>query len=130
MTSRLLLRGALAVWILAVWAASTGVGRAAAPDTGTDAQRERYRARRAALRAALAGAGWRIDHSEAGLYLWAAHPDHDCWSAAELLAAQCGILVTPGELYGPTGTRHIRVALTATDERVSEAVRRLAALNY
>jgi succinyldiaminopimelate transaminase len=99
-------------------------------DAHADTQRERYRARRAALRAALAGAGWRIDHSEAGLYLWAAHPDHDCWSAAELLAAQCGILVTPGELYGPTGTGHIRVALTATDERVAAAVRRLAALNY
>jgi aspartate/methionine/tyrosine aminotransferase len=99
-------------------------------DAHADVQRERYRARRAALRAALAGAGWTIDHSEAGLYLWAAHPDHDCWSATELLAAQCGILVTPGELYGPAGTRHIRVALTATDERVAAAVRRLAALNY
>jgi succinyldiaminopimelate transaminase len=98
-------------------------------DAHAAAQRERYRARRAALRAALAGAGWAIDHSEAGLYLWAAHPDHDCWSAAELLAAQCGILVTPGELYGPTGTRHIRVALTATDERIAAAVRRLAALH-
>jgi succinyldiaminopimelate transaminase len=90
------------------------------------AQRERYAARRSALRAAFAGAGWSVDHSEAGLYLWLRHPDHDCWSAAELLAAQCGILVTPGELYGPAGTRHIRVALTVTDERVAAAVRRLA----
>jgi len=98
-------------------------------DAHAVAQRERYAARRSLLRAAFAGAGWTIDHSEAGLYLWAAHPDHDCWSAAELLAAQCGILVTPGELYGPAGNRHVRVALTATDERVAAAVRRLAALN-
>ena len=91
-------------------------------------QRERYRVRRSALCAAFAGAGWTIDHSEAGLYLWARHPDHDCWSAAELLAAQCGIFVTPGELYGPAGTRHVRVALTATDERVAAAAQRLAAL--
>jgi aspartate/methionine/tyrosine aminotransferase len=98
-------------------------------DAHAVAQRERYEARRSSLRAAFAGAGWTIDHSEAGLYLWAAHQEHDCWSAAELLAAQCGILVTPGELYGPTGTGHIRVALTATDERVAAAVRRLAALN-
>ena len=98
-------------------------------DAHADAQRERYAARRSLLRAAFAGAGWTIDHSEAGLYLWAAHPDHDCWPAAELLAARCGILVTPGELYGPAGTRHIRVALTATDGRVAAAVRRLAALS-
>ena len=91
-------------------------------------QRERYATRRSALRAAFAGAGWSVDHSEAGLYLWLTHPDHDCWSAAELLAAQAGILVTPGELYGPTGARHVRVALTGTDERVAAAVQRLAAL--
>ena len=49
-------------------------------------QRELYAARRAVLRDALVSAGWRIDHSEAGLYLWATSPGHDCWSAAELLA--------------------------------------------
>jgi succinyldiaminopimelate transaminase len=98
-------------------------------DAHAAAQRERYAARRSVLRAAFAGAGWAIDHSEAGLYLWAAHPAHDCWSAAELLAAQCGMLVTPGEIYGPAGARHIRVALTATDERVAAAASRLAALS-
>jgi succinyldiaminopimelate transaminase len=97
-------------------------------DAHAVAQRERYGARRSALRAAFAEAGWSVDHSEAGLYLWLTHPDHDGWSAAGLLAAQAGILVTPGELYGPAGIRHIRVALTATDERVAAAVKRLAAL--
>jgi len=97
-------------------------------DAHATAQRERYAARRSVLRAAFLAAGWRIDHSEAGLYLWVAHPAHDCWSAAELLAAQCGILVTPGELYGPAGARHVRVALTASDERVAAAAKRLAAL--
>ncbi|MBV9208896.1 MAG: succinyldiaminopimelate transaminase [Actinobacteria bacterium] len=91
-------------------------------------QRRRYGARRSALRAAFAGSGWTIDHSEAGLYLWAAHPAHDCWSAAEWLAAEGGILVAPGELYGAGGTRHVRVALTATDERIAAAAQRLSAL--
>src|SRR5260370_949151 len=72
--------------------------------------------------------GWRIAHREAGLYLWATHPGHECWSAAERLAAQCGILVGPGSLYGPAGIRHVRVALTATDERIAAAAERLAAL--
>jgi succinyldiaminopimelate transaminase len=91
-------------------------------------QRQRYAARRSLLRAAFAEAGWTIDHSEAGLYLWATHPAHDCWSAAEWLAAESGILVAPGELYGAAGTRHIRVALTATDERITAVAKRLAAL--
>jgi succinyldiaminopimelate transaminase len=93
------------------------------------AQRERYSRRRSVLRAAFTAAGWSVEHSEAGLYLWLTHPDHDCWSAAELLAAQAGILVTPGSVYGPSGARHVRVALTATDERVAAAVSRLAALS-
>jgi succinyldiaminopimelate transaminase len=92
------------------------------------AQRERYAARRSVLRAAFTAAGWSVDHSEAGLYLWLTHPAHDGWSAAEFLAVDCGILVTPGSIYGPSGGRHIRVALTATDERVAAAASRLAAL--
>jgi succinyldiaminopimelate transaminase len=91
-------------------------------------QFHRYAARRLVLRTALELAGWQIDHSEAGLYLWATHPAHDCWSAAGLLAAEGGILVAPGELYGPAGKRHVRVALTATDERIAAAAKRLAAL--
>jgi succinyldiaminopimelate transaminase len=91
-------------------------------------QRERYAGRRAVLRSAFTGAGWAIDHSGAGLYLWVTHPAHDCWSAAERLAAEGGILVAPGELYGPAGARHVRVALTATDERVAAAASRLRAL--
>jgi succinyldiaminopimelate transaminase len=91
-------------------------------------QRERYARRRAELRSAFAAAGWVIDHSEAGLYLWVTHPAHDCWSAAERLAAGGGILVAPGELYGPAGKRHVRVALTATDERVAAAAGRLRSL--
>jgi succinyldiaminopimelate transaminase len=91
-------------------------------------QRARYASRRSVLRGAFEAAGWRIDHSEAGLYLWATHPGHDCWSAIELLAGSAGILVAPGEMYGPAGKRHIRVALTGTDERIAAAAARLRAL--
>jgi succinyldiaminopimelate transaminase len=87
-------------------------------------QRDRYAARRSVLSAALAGAGFRIDHSGAGLYLWATR-DETCWSTVDWLAGR-GILAAPGEFYGPTGARHVRVALTATDERVAAAAARLA----
>ncbi len=92
-------------------------------ESHVDAQRERYRARRAALRPALEKAGFTVDHSEAGLYLWATR-DEDCWSTVDWFAGH-GILVAPGTFYGPAGGRHVRVALTATDERVESAVRRL-----
>nr|MDT0661694.1 succinyldiaminopimelate transaminase [Micromonospora sp. DSM 115978] len=88
------------------------------------AQRSRYAARRAALRAALLTAGFEIADSGAGLYLWATR-DEDCWDTVRWFAAR-GILVAPGAFYGPAGGRHIRVALTATDERVETAVARLA----
>jgi succinyldiaminopimelate transaminase len=91
-------------------------------------QRSRYAARRALLWPALEAAGWAVSHSEAGLYLWASHRDLDCRASVDRLAG-LGILVAPGEIYGPAGARHIRVALTATDERIDAAITRLAALS-
>ena len=93
-------------------------------DSHADEQHARYARRRAILRRALEQAGWAVFHSEAGLYLWAAHPDYDCWESVRVLS-QIGILVSPGEFYGAAGVRHIRVALTATDERISSAAARL-----
>ncbi|KNB51782.1 succinyldiaminopimelate transaminase [Streptomyces caatingaensis] len=87
-------------------------------------QRARYARRRAALRSALEGAGFRIEHSEASLYLWATR-DEPCWDTVGALAER-GILVAPGDFYGVAGDRFVRVAFTATDERVEAAVRRLA----
>ena len=79
------------------------------------------------VQAAMAAAGWVTEHSEAGLYLWVTRPGLDCWGSVQRLA-EAGILVAPGEFYGPAGHAHVRVALTATDERVDAAVARLAAL--
>ena len=91
-------------------------------------QKARYGARRDILVAGLSAAGFRIEHSEAGLYLWATRPGLDCWAACELLATECGILVGPGSMYGPEGSNYVRVALTGTDERVAAAGMRLRAL--
>jgi succinyldiaminopimelate transaminase len=90
-------------------------------------QRDRYAARRELLRPALEAADWRIEHSQAGLYLWASRSGDDCWASVGNLADR-GILVAPGDFYGPAGARHIRVALTATDERIQSAAARLSAL--
>ncbi|WP_211308110.1 succinyldiaminopimelate transaminase [Geodermatophilus normandii] len=98
---------------------------ALADDAHVDAQRERYRARRERLAAAVRATGARIDHSEAGLYLWVTR-DEDCWATVDWLAG-LGIVPAPGSFYGPAGARHVRMALTATDERIDAAVRRLTA---
>ncbi|MBK7612302.1 MAG: succinyldiaminopimelate transaminase [Actinomycetales bacterium] len=87
-------------------------------------QRLRYGVRREILMEALGTAGFRIDHSEAGLYLWVTR-DEDCWDTVGWLA-QRGILVASGSFYGDAGRRHVRVALTATDERISAAAGRLS----
>ncbi|GIH69282.1 succinyldiaminopimelate transaminase [Sphaerimonospora thailandensis] len=92
-------------------------------DRHAQEQRERYARRRAVLRPALERAGWRIEHSTAGLYLWATNGTN-CWDQVRALAEK-GILVAPGDFYGDAGRSHIRVAITATDERVDAAVMRL-----
>lgn len=90
-------------------------------DAHVDAQREVYRARRTVLRAALEASGFHIDHSEAGLYLWAT-TGAQAWETVGKLA-DTGILAVPGTFYGDE--THVRLALTATDEAIAEAARRL-----
>ncbi|MFT4125772.1 MAG: succinyldiaminopimelate transaminase [Gordonia sp. (in: high G+C Gram-positive bacteria)] len=92
-------------------------------DAHVDAQRERYRARRDTLLAAVTEAGFTVDHSEAGLYLWATRGE-PCRDTIGWLADR-GILAAPGDFYGPAGTAHVRIALTATDERIGAAAARL-----
>jgi succinyldiaminopimelate transaminase len=86
-------------------------------------QKERYRARRDVLLPAVLAAGFRVDHSEAGLYLWATRGE-SALETVEWCAAR-GILVTPGGFYGEAGGKHVRIALTATDEQIAQAARRL-----
>jgi aspartate/methionine/tyrosine aminotransferase len=92
-------------------------------ETHVDEQRERYAVRRDTLRTALVKSGFELSHSEAGLYLWATRGE-DCWQTVDWLAER-GILAAPGAFYGPAAAQHVRVALTATDERVAAAATRL-----
>ncbi|GAA0406890.1 aminotransferase [Acrocarpospora corrugata] len=92
-------------------------------DAHAEEQRARYAARRSVLRPALEAAGWRIEHSTAGLYLWAGDGS-GCWDQVRRLSEK-GILVAPGDFYGTAGKQHIRIAITATDERINAVVRRL-----
>lgn len=92
-------------------------------DDHVAAQKDLYRKRRDILHSALLGAGFSIEHSQAGLYLWATK-QQDCMETVAWLAEK-GILVAPGDFYGPAGQQFVRVAMTATDERVAAFAERL-----
>lgn len=89
------------------------------------AQRSRYGKRREILLDAMDEAGIRA-RSEAGLYLWCTRGE-PAMQSVEFLAGH-GILVTPGTVYGPAGSNHFRVSLTAADEQVQAAAERLRAV--
>ncbi|HEU5484574.1 MAG TPA: succinyldiaminopimelate transaminase [Microlunatus sp.] len=86
-------------------------------------QHERYRRRRALLRPALEAAGFSIEHSEGSLYLWSTRRESGRDSVDWL--ADRGILVAPGDFYGPAAGAYVRVGLTASDERIAAAAARL-----
>jgi succinyldiaminopimelate transaminase len=120
------------------WPVQQAMVAALTDDTHVEQQKRRYGIRRGLLRTALCSAGYRIEHSDAGLYLWTtrggeastgdaddAHHDlPDAWSLVQEMA-DLGILVAPGTFYGEAGAHHVRIALTADDERVHAAVKRL-----
>ncbi|WP_075872515.1 succinyldiaminopimelate transaminase [Kocuria sp. CNJ-770] len=93
-------------------------------DAHVHAQKALYRARRDRLVPAVEAFGLRVEHSEAGLYLWCTAGE-DTWSTVQRLAER-GVVVGPGVFYGTAGEGYVRLALTATDERIDAAVQRLA----
>jgi succinyldiaminopimelate transaminase len=88
-------------------------------------QRARYNARKEMLRPALEAAGFAIEFSNAGLYLWCTR-NEDAWHSVSWLADR-GILATPGSFYGSHGAQHIRIAMTATDVQIADAAERIKA---
>ncbi len=97
---------------------------ALADDSHVARQRERYRCRRNELARAVLQYGFTLDpRTEAGLYLWA-HAERPSMQSVNLLA-ELGILVAPGTFYGEAGNGFVRMALSATDERIDAAVSRL-----
>jgi succinyldiaminopimelate transaminase len=94
-------------------------------DAHVATQRNRYNSRRASLKPALIAAGFTIDESAAGLYLWCTRQE-DSWQSVDWLAG-LGILATPGSFYGADGSQHIRIAMTATDEAIADASSRILA---
>ena len=104
------------------WPVQRAMLAALGDDDHVAQQKARYAARRASLFDTMARAGFRVDASEAGLYLWCTRGE-DAWASVAWLAER-GVLVAPGTFYGAAGAQHVRMALTATDERVAAAADR------
>jgi len=84
-------------------------------------QAERYEKRRIKLITALSKAGFTIEYSQAGLYIWCSK-NEDCYKTVDWFA-NLGVLVTPGSFYA--SEKFIRIALTTTDESIDQVVERL-----
>jgi aspartate/methionine/tyrosine aminotransferase len=96
-------------------------------DAHVDAQRERYLRRLARLRQILEAADYPCELPAGAFYLWAPAPGGDAWAAARDLATRAGIVVSPGEFYGPAGADHFRVAAVQPDDRIELAASRVGA---
>jgi len=111
------------IGMIVPWPVQQAMLAALADDEHVAQVKARYGARRAVLWPALEAFGLRVDHSQAGLYLWASADEPSSDTVDRL--ADLGVLVAPGTFYGAAGGRHVRVALTATDERIAAVAQRL-----
>jgi aspartate/methionine/tyrosine aminotransferase len=96
-------------------------------DAHVDAQRDRYLERLWYFADVLRGQGAKVDLPGGGFYLWAEAPDGDAWAFTRNLADRGGVLVSPGDLYGPGGAGHVRVAMVQSMDRLRLVAERLGA---
>ena len=87
-------------------------------------QAERYRNRRNLLAPVLKSAGFTIEYTEAGLYIWCTR-NENAWESVQWFADR-GVIVTPGTFYGEESQNYIRIALTASDEKINEVIHRIS----
>jgi aspartate/methionine/tyrosine aminotransferase len=99
---------------------------ALADQAAVELQRERYWARLVRMQEVLAGIGVEAPMPGGGFYLWAPAPGGDPWAFADRLAAEGGVLVSPGDIYGPAGAGYFRVAMVAPLERIDLVATRLS----
>jgi succinyldiaminopimelate transaminase len=89
------------------------------------AQRERYWSRLARMRDILTALDVDAQLPGGGFYLWVPAPGGDAWAWTEQLAESGGVLVSPGEFYGPAGEAYVRIAMVAPMERLDLVAARL-----
>jgi succinyldiaminopimelate transaminase len=100
---------------------------AALADTDhVEVQRARYRPRLLRMQTILRGVGIDAPLPGGGFYLWVRPPGGDAWAWTDRLAAEGGVLVSPGDFYGAAGADYLRMAMVAPDDRIELVADRLA----
>jgi succinyldiaminopimelate transaminase len=94
-------------------------------DAHVERQRGRYLRRLTRLAAVLEALGYPAQLPDGAFYLWVPAPAGDAWATARDLAERAGVIVSPGEFYGPAGADHFRVAAVQPDERIELVTRRV-----
>ena len=88
------------------------------------ATRGAYERRRDILCDGLRAIGWDLAKPPATMFVWAEIPAH--YSSSERfvmdLLEQCGVLMTPGSAFGPSGEGYVRMALVQEEQALRKAI--------
>jgi len=94
-----------------------------------DEMTQTYQSRRDVMVKGLKEAGLQVSAPKATFYLWVGVPEgYSSTAFATRLLEEAGVVVTPGNGFGEAGEGYFRIALTQTEERLSEALERLVRL--
>ncbi len=103
-----------------------GVAALAGPGEPLREMNATYTRRRDLVVAALDQIGVEVASPKGTIYVWAPVPEgHTSTSFCELVLEEAAVVISPGSMYGPSGEGFFRIALTAPDERIEEAVERM-----
>jgi LL-diaminopimelate aminotransferase len=103
-----------------------GVAALEGPSEPLEQMNETYARRRDLVVSALGQIGVEVVSPQGTIYVWAPVPEgHTSTSFCELVLQEAAVVISPGSMYGPSGEGFFRIALTASDERIEEAVERM-----
>ena len=82
--------------------------------------------RRNVLYDGLTSLGFQLPKPQATFYMWVPVPKGETSASfTQKLLEKCGILVVPGNGYGPSGEGYVRFAITIPKERIKLAIERM-----
>lgn len=88
--------------------------------------RERYQSRRDAVLDAFRSLGWNPQPSRGSMFVWLPIPEgFGAQDWTRHLIDKAGVVVTPGNAFGPGGERFFRVSLIAEPPVLADAIERL-----
>jgi LL-diaminopimelate aminotransferase len=103
-----------------------GIAALEGPSGPLERMNETYARRRDLVVSMLDQIGVQVASPKGTIYVWAPVPEgHTSTSFCELVLGEAAVVISPGSMYGPSGEGFFRIALTAPDERIEEAVGRM-----